>query len=690
MFPDFSQVMRPRATTDKVINSPLARKAPQISPMSTTNANLDQIAINTLRTLSIDMVQSANSGHPGLPLGAAPLAYTVYQKFLKFNPADPEWFDRDRFILSPGHGSALIYSLLHLFGYEVELNELKQFRQLGSNTPGHPEFGMTPGIECTTGPLGQGFANGIGMAIAEQWLASRYNVGGAKVVDHYTYAIVSDGDLMEGVAIEAASLAGHLKLGKVIYLYDSNDISLDGPCDLSYTEDVKGKFESMGWQVLECADGNDLESLESAIQSAQQETEKPSLIVVKTEIGYASPLAGSSKSHGAPLGAEAVAATKTELGFDPSKSFFVPDEVKSLAISATDKGHDLVTNWDSELEKLRAFDPNLANEIIAISEGELPDNWEKHLDEITFEGKIATRDSGSTALNAIGKSIPWLIGGAADLASSTKTAIKDSPAFTPQDPSGRNIFFGVREHAMGAIVNGMALHGLRPFGSTFLVFSDYMRGSIRLAALTQISSTFVFTHDSVFVGEDGPTHQPIEHVSALRLIPNLEVWRPADAYETLEAWRNIVKTGSTACLALTRQGVPTLPDRELVKEGCANGGYILQDHPQAKAVIVATGSEVSLALETATKLAAEDIHVRIVSMPCREVFAMASPDYQEEVLPMDLPCIAVEAGVSTDWYCIADLVVGIDSFGESGPGDMVYRHLGMTPENIAEAVKSVL
>lgn len=636
------------------------------------------------------MVQSANSGHPGLPLGAAPLGYTVYEKFLRFNPQNPNWFDRDRFILSPGHGSALIYSLLHLFGYNVELEELKQFRQLGSSTPGHPEIGVTPGVECTTGPLGQGFANGIGMAIAESWLAKRFNVGGANVINHFTYAIVSDGDLMEGIAMEAASLAGHLRLGKVIYLYDSNDISLDGPCDLSYTEDVAKKFLAMGWHVQTCTDGNDITTLEEAIRSAQEYSGAPSLIIVKTEIGYASPLAGSSKSHGAPLGADGVAATKTALGFSPDQSFFVPSEVNSITKNAIDKGEQLTNNWNQEVEKLRKFNPSLADELTLISNGKLPDNWDQTLDELNFEGSIATRDSGKSALNAIAKSVPWLVGGAADLASSTKTAINDSPAFTSGDPDGRNIFFGVREHAMGAIVNGLALHGLRPFGSTFLVFSDYMRGSIRLAALSHLSSTFVFTHDSVFVGEDGPTHQPIEHISALRLIPNLEVWRPADAYETVEAWRNVVKSGKAACMALTRQGVPTMADRELIKEGCAQGGYVLQDHPQAQAVVIATGSEVSLVLEAAKMLAEEEIQVRIVSMPCRERFADASPDYQEHVLPMDLPCVAVEAGVSTDWYCIADLVVGIDSFGESGPGDMVYRHLGMTPENVAAAIKSVL
>lgn len=652
--------------------------------------SLDSLAINTIRTLSIDMVQAANSGHPGLPLGAAPMAFTLYRHFLKFDPSDPNWFDRDRFILSPGHGSALLYSLLHVFGYDVSKNDLKQFRQLGSKTPGHPEVGLTPGVECTTGPLGQGFANGVGMAIAEQWLAARFNTGDAKVIDHYTYAIVSDGDLMEGVAMEAASLAGHLKLGKLIYLYDSNDISLDGPCSLSYSEDVADKFRAMGWHVQTQEDGNDVESLSIKIEAARKEVSAPSLIIVRTEIGYGSPLAGSSKAHGAPLGAENVAMTKAVLGFDAAQSFVVPEEVENIQADARQKGDSARKNWDEEFTKLANSSPALAAELRQIIEGKLPENWDSNLDELAFEGNIASRDTGKSALNALSKSIPWMIGGGADLASSTKTTISDSGEFSAADYSARNVFFGVREHAMGSVVNGIALHGLIPFCSTFLVFSDYMRGAIRLAALSELPSIFVFTHDSVFVGEDGPTHQPIEHVAALRLIPGLEVWRPADGYETAEAWRESIQAHGPSALILTRQGLPTLPNKETVRQGVKRGGYVLVDAENPVATLVATGSEVALAMEAAEKLQATGKPIRVVSMPSVERFQSQPDAYRHAVLMSEIPTIAVEAGVTAGWLGLADAAVGIDRFGESGPGDVVYKHLGMSAEAVVNTVLALL
>lgn len=663
--------------------------------MTTTPANLDQLSVNTLRTLSIDMVQAANSGHPGLPLGAAPMAYCLFRRAMKFNPSDPDFFDRDRFILSPGHGSALIYSLLHLFGYDLSLDELKNFRQIGSKTPGHPENFMTKGVECTTGPLGQGFANGVGMAIAESWLADRYNQGGAKVVDHYTYAIVSDGDLMEGVAVEAASLAGHLKLGKLIYLYDSNDISLDGPCDLSYGEDTLKKFEAMNWHVQKVEDGNDLAAIEEAVKQAQKVTDKPSLIEVKTIIGFASPLAGTSKSHGSPLGADNVETTKKELGWDYPEAFTVPDETKALAEEAKEAGTKAQEAWNTELQKLRDHDSSLAEELLQIQNGDLPNGWDSGLDELTFGENVASRDAGGQALNAIAKNLPWLVGGAADLSGSTKTVFKDSPRYCPQDEGGRNLYYGVREHAMGAVVNGLCLHGLRGFGSTFLVFSDYMRGAIRLSALSKIKAFHVFTHDSVFVGEDGPTHQPVEHVAALRLIPQLNVWRPGDAYETAEAWRETIKSGDPSVIVETRQGLPTLEDhKERIRTGTSHGAYVLHEPAEAvQAVIIATGSEVSLALNAAEELANQNIPTRVVSMPCREVFQSQPEAYQASVLPGDLPRVSVEAGVTSGWGDLVGLhgaSVGIDRYGESGPGDDVYEHLGMTVEAVVNAVKSVI
>lgn len=662
--------------------------------MTTTAPTLDRLAVNTLRTLSIDMVQAANSGHPGLPLGAAPMAYCLYKNFLRFHPQNPQWFNRDRFILSPGHGSALLYSLLHVFGYDLCLSELKNFRQVGSKTPGHPENFMTPGVECTTGPLGQGFANGVGMAIAEAWLADRYNQGGATVVDHFVYGIVSDGDLMEGVALEAASLAGHLKLGKIIYLYDSNDISLDGPCELSFHEDTAAKFTSLGWHVQEVHDGNDLEALSAAVSSAQTVIDKPSLIIVKTVIGFASPLAGSSKSHGSPLGPDNVAATKKELGWEYADPFTVPDEIAALGKSAADQGQILVDAWQAEADKLAAYSQDLADELHLISQRGLPDDWLADLNSLEFDGSVATRDAGGKVLNALASKIPWLVGGAADLSGSTKTVFNNSGRFSASDHAGRNIYYGVREHAMGAVVNGMCLSGLRAFGSTFLVFSDYMRGAVRLSALSKINAFHVFTHDSVFVGEDGPTHQPIEHVEALRLIPQLSVWRPADAYETKESWKAILSLGGAHCVVETRQNLPVLSEfRDTIQNKSAKGGYVLKPATNAQAVLVATGSEVSLALDAADLLAKEGISASVVSMPCRDQFLAQPASYRNQVVPTNLPVFSAEAGVTGGWAQITrdpSHCLGIDRYGESGPGDEVYAHLGMSAQALADMVKSAL
>jgi len=656
------------------------------------STQIDQLMINALRCLSIDMVQAANSGHPGLPLGAAPMAYALFKNHLRFDPSRPDWFNRDRFILSPGHGSALNYSLLNLFGYDLPLEELKKFRQLGSKTPGHPEIGVTPGVECTTGPLGQGFANGVGMAIASKWLNGRYG----SIIDHTVYAIVSDGDLMEGVAIEAASLAGHLGLGNLVYLYDSNDISLDGPCDKSYTENVVGKFESMGWHVLEVEDGNNIEQINRAVDSARGEQSKPTLIVVKTIIGFGSPVAGSSKSHGAPLGAEGVLQTKKALGWADDAPFSIPENYQSIAEEAKSRGRRMSDEWDEKFAAFQSENPELAAEFTCLISGELPSGWDSELKDLGWEdGNVATRDSGSAVLNALANKIPWIVGGAADLASSTKTHIKQSGDFDVNNqPEGRNVWFGVREHAMGAIVNGMALSGLRSFGSTFLVFSDYMRGSIRLAALSHLKSLFIFTHDSVFVGEDGPTHQPIEHVEALRLIPNLDVYRPADPLETKATYRAALQSGRASAIILTRQGVPVLNEfAQKVEEGAAIGGYVLHDSGTPQVVIVATGSEVSLALKAQESLEQKGIGSRLVSVPCRELFVSQSADYQTQVIPTNLPMVTVEAGVTQGWVgfgaqrCVG---VGIDRFGESGPGEQVYDHLDMTVDHIVKAVQSLI
>jgi len=652
----------------------------------------DQKVVDTLRFLAVDMVEKANSGHPGLPLGAAPMAYALWARHLRFDPKRPDWFDRDRFVLSAGHGSALLYALLHVFGYDLPLDELKNFRQLGSKTPGHPELGMTPGVEVTTGPLGQGFANGVGMAMAEAWLAARYNVGGHTVIDHHTYAIVSDGDLMEGVAQEAASLAGHLKLGKLVYLYDANDISLDGPTDLSFSEDTAGKFAAMGWHIENVADGEDLDAVSAAVERAKAVTDKPSLVIVRTVIGFGSPKAGTSGAHGSPLGADATKKTKENLGWPIEPVFLVPSEATDCQETATGRGAGLSQQWDAKMTAYRRDHPGLAAELDAIASGTLPADWDAHLDALAFDKPTATRNAGGKALDAVAKGLPWLVGGAADLSGSTKTAVSGSTTFSSADHSGRNIYYGVREHAMGSAVNGMVAHGLRAYGSTFLVFSDYMRGAIRVASLSHQPSLFVFTHDSVFVGEDGPTHEPIEQVMSLRLIPQLDVYRPADAVETVECWRQAVGRGKTATIVLTRQDLPLLPlDSSVVREGVGRGGYVVADGTDV--VLGATGSEVSLALAAREALAADGVSARVVSIPCAEIWAGQSAEYRDSVAPCALPKVSLEAGVTTGWQDLlgaGTLTVGIDRFGESAPGEQVYAHVGMTVEHVVRAAKRAI
>lgn len=660
--------------------------------------SLDELCINTIRTLAIDAVQKANSGHPGLPLGAAPMAYVLWQRHLRHNPRDPEWPDRDRFILSAGHGCLLVYTLLHLTGYDLSLADLENFRQWGSNTPGHPESFMTPGVEASTGPLGQGTANAVGMALAERALAHRFNRPGQTIVDHYTYALVSDGDLMEGISAEAASFAGHLKLGKVIYLYDSNDITLDGPASLTFsTEDVGKRYEAYGWQVLHVKDGDrDLDAIDAAISEAKGDTDRPSMILVHTTIGFGSPhKAGTSGAHGSPLGDEEVALTKKELGWDPERFFYVPDEAAANFGKAVDRGQKTQDEWNARFRVYSEANPDLAKEWERRMAGELPQGWDQDIPRFEPDKKVATRAAAGKVLNAIAPRMPELIGGDADLSGSTKTALDGEDSFDGQTGAGRNIHFGVREHAMGGIVNGMTYHGgVRAYAATFFCFSDYMRPSVRLAALSHLPVTFVWTHDSIGLGEDGPTHQAVEHLMSLRAMPNLHVVRPADANESAEAWRWAIerKEGPVA-LVLSRQGLPVL-DADV--SGLARGAYVLEDadggSPQA--ILIATGSEVSLAMEARKLLHADGIRCRLVSMPCWELFEEQSEDYRESVLPSSVTArVAVEAGVTLGWRrWVGDkgAIVGLDRFGASAPASVSWEKLGFTPQRLAEEVKKLV
>jgi transketolase len=679
----------------------------EVSPTSPSKRagkpnKIDQLCINAIRTLAIDAVQKANSGHPGLPMGAAPMAYVLWQRHLRHHPRNPDWAERDRFVLSAGHGSMLLYALLHLTGYDVTLDDLRAFRQWGSRTPGHPESFETPGVEATTGPLGQGTANAVGMALAERALAHRFNRAGHTLVDHYTYALVSDGDLMEGISAEAASFAGHVRLGKLIYLYDANDVTLDGPASLTFTtEDVEKRYQAHGWQVLRVSDGDtDVDAIDTAIRDAKAETGRPSIIIVHTTIGYGSPnKQGSSSAHGSPLGPDEVTLTKQRLGWVEPEAFSVPEEARQQFLKAVAKGEQSESEWNDRFTAYQRAYPELAEEWQRRLEGELPAGWDDALPRFEAGDNLATRESSGKVLNAIAASVPELLGGDADLSSSTKTTLEGLGSFDGQTGEGRNIHFGVREHAMGSIINGMAYHGgVRGFASTFFVFSDYMRPSVRLAALSKLPAIYVWTHDSVAVGEDGPTHQPVEHLMALRVVPNLHVIRPADANETTEAWRLAMqRTDGPTALVLTRQKIATLDRTELGDaSGTRRGAYILVDAGSAAldAIVIATGSEVSLALEARELLEKAGVGCRVVSMPCWELFETQPDDYRESVLPAAVKArVSVEAGVTFGWRRYLGekgRAIGIDRFGASAPGEVVFEKLGLTPASVAETVKRLL
>ena len=661
--------------------------------------DLDQLSINTIRLLSVDAVQKANSGHPGLPLGAAPMAYVLWSRFLRFNPKDPHWPNRDRFVLSAGHGSALLYSMLHLYGYDLPMSEIKKFRQLHSMTPGHPESNLTPGVEVTTGPLGQGFANAVGMAMAEAFLAATYNRKGHTVMDHYTYCIVSDGDLMEGIASEAASLAGHLRLGKLIYLYDDNYISLDGPTEYAFTEDRMARFDAYGWHTQFVADGNDLEAIDKAIRAAQDDTERPSIIAVRTIIGYGSPQEGTSKVHGSALGEENLRKTKEFFGWDPDKSFVVPDEVKPHLLEPGERGAKLQADWKKQFDAYKADFSDEAETFSLSFSGKYPKDWDTSLPQFTpADGPLATRQASGKALDALKKKIPYLFGGSADLASSNEMPTKADISFQPGHYENSNIWFGVREHAMGAALNGMAQHGgVHPYGGTFLNFSDYMRGAIRLTALAESSVTFVFTHDSIGLGEDGPTHQPVEQFVSLRTIPNVIVLRPADANETIEAWRVAMMQPKTpVILILCRQKLPVLDQSKYGSaRGLEKGAYILSEcEGVPQLILIATGSEVSLVMDAQAELKKQGIAARVVSMPSWELFEQQDKSYQHQVLPPAVrKRLAVEAGSPIGWHkYVTDegTTISMNRFGLSGPGEEVMAYFGFTVDNVVKKAKSVL
>ena len=666
--------------------------------------DIDTLCINAIRTLSLDAIQKANSGHPGLPLGMAPAAYVLWTKFLRHNPKNPKWFNRDRFLLSAGHGSMLIYSLLHLTGYDLSLDELKRFRQLHSKTPGHPENTITPGVEVTTGPLGQGFANGVGMGIAEAHLAAVFNRRGHTVVDNFIYAIVSDGDLMEGISYEAASLAGHLKLGNLIYLYDDNEITIDGSTDLAFTEDRTKRFEAAGWHVSVVEDGNDLKAIEAAIKDAQRVKDKPSLIRVKTIIGFGMPKQGTSKAHSDAPGTEAVKETKRNLGWPENKSFYIPKEVLSHFRKAIKNGTKLEKDWNESVKKYEKADPKLGAEFRRLLSGELPTGWESALPDFKNVEAKATRAYSGDVINAIAGAIPELVGGSADLTPSNNTYIKASADLQFGQYANRNVHFGIREHAMGAAMNGMALYGgIIPYGGTFQTFSDYMRPAIRLAALSKIQVLFVFTHDSIGLGEDGPTHQSVEHLAAMRAIPGLAVIRPCDAFEVREAWKvALERRHAPTVFALSRQKVALIDRKKFAKaDGLRKGAYVLAEAEDKagkkttpKLIIIATGSEVGLAMEAREKLNSAGTPTRVVSMPCWEFFDEQTPKYKESVLPSAVKArLAIEAGVSMGWAKYTGDkgdTLTVDRFGESAPAEDVFRDFGFTVENAVKKAKALL
>jgi transketolase len=673
-------------------------KGDQVKPMK---RDLDTLCINTIRMLSADAVQQANSGHPGLPMGAAAMAYTLWTRFLRHNPENPNWPNRDRFVLSAGHGSMLLYSLLHLTGYDLPMEELERFRQWGSKTPGHPEYGCAPGVETTTGPLGQGFANGVGMAIAERFLAARFNKPEYPIVDHHTYGIVSDGDLMEGISHEAASLAGHLGLGRLIYLYDDNHISIEGSTAIAFTENRMKRFEAYGWHVQQVTDGNDLDAIAAAIQQAQRETGKPSIIAVHTHIGFGSPhKQDTASAHGEPLGQEELALTKKNLGWPPDASFYVPEEAAAHFLQARERGKIVEEEWNEVFRSYSRAFPDLADTWQKWMNHQLPEDLEDNFPNFPPEQKgPATRAASGKVLNALASRIPNLVGGSADLAPSNKTLISDEADFQAEKYEGRNLRFGVREHGMGSIVNGMALHGgLIPYCGTFLIFSDYMKPAIRLAAMIGLRIIYVFTHDSIGLGEDGPTHQPIEQLASLRSVPNLTVIRPADANEVAQAWRvSLQREGGPVALVLTRQGLPVLDRSSLgPAESLARGAYILKDAGEGNPdiILIASGSEVSIALEAGRELEKQGFKVRIVNMPSWELFEEQSAEYRESVLPEKITArLSIEAGCSQGWHKYTGSegrVLGIDHFGASAPFQEVYSHFGITADNVVKRTLEIL
>ena len=660
-------------------------------PQDLKQQNLDQLSINTLRFLAVDAVEKAKSGHPGAPLGCSPIVYLLYHKVMKHDPSDPKWIDRDRFILSNGHASAMLYGALNLSGYDLPMSQLEQFRQYGSHTPGHPEYGDTPGVEVTTGPLGQGFGMAVGIATAEKHLAAVYNRDEFKIVDHHTYVLCGDGDLMEGISHETGSLAGTLGLGKLIVFYDDNLISLDGPTELSYTEDVTKRFEAYHWHVQHVADGNDLVAIEKAIQAAKAETTRPSLIRVRTVIGYGSPKAGTNKAHGEALGAEAVKATKKNLGWPEDKTFYVPEEARANWEKAKPKGKKEHEEWTAKFEKYKKAYPEPAAEFDRVVNGKMTEGWEKKIPSFPTDKPIATRNAGQAVMQAIENVVPELFGGAADLTTSTKTIFKDSPSFHV-DPKGRNVFFGVREFGMMAMVNGMAAHGgLIPFGSTFFVFSDYCRPALRLAALMGIQSLFVFTHDSVGLGEDGPTHQPIEQIMSLRMIPHFTDFRPADANETAACWKLALERKSPSFMALSRQDLPVL-DATIAQAGPRKGAYELSSNGK-DIILIATGSEVSVIVKAAEELKASGINATVVSMPSFKIYEEQDEAYKSNLMPENTPKLAVEAGATLGWYKYIGHnggVIGLDRFGASAPGAIALDKLGINVANVVAQAKKLV
>ncbi len=668
--------------------------------MTIQETAVDQLAINTLRTLAIDAIEKANSGHPGMPMGAAPMAHVLWSRFMKVNPHNPGWINRDRFVLSAGHGSMLLYAMLHLMNYDVTLDDLRNFRQWGSKTPGHPEYGHTPGVDCTTGPLGQGIATAVGMALAERHLAATYNRDNFPIIDHYTYVICGDGDLMEGVSSEASSLAAHLKLGKLIVLYDSNDISLDGELSRSFSENVAMRYQAYGWQYLRVEDGNDLAAIEQAIAEARRDLERPTLIEVKTTIGYGSPnKGGTAAAHGAPLGKDEIILTKQAYQWPHDSEFHVPKEVSAFYKRLADAGKEREAEWQQLFAEYAKAYPELAKQFADAAEGKLPDGWDIELPVYEAGQKLATRAASGNAINALAKRIPYLIGGSADLAHSNNTLIKDGGNLLAGSYEGRNLWFGVREFAMGAALNGMALHGgLKVFGGTFFVFSDYVRPAVRLSALMKQPVIYVFTHDSIAVGEDGPTHEPIEHLASFRAMPGLTVLRPADACETNEAWRYAVsRTDEPVVLVLSRQNLPVLAEtKERARDGVSKGAYVLADadNGQPQLILLASGSEVSLCMRAREELAKRGIAARVVSMPSWELFERQPQEYRDTVIPPTVKArLAVEMASPLGWERYTGdggIVLGIDTFGASAPGEKLMQEYGFTVENVVAHAEKLL